>query len=95
MTDTTDTTIETIFATELSFYNDLRADIEACKIVGYATFAAKDADGHEAVRVWLPDGIKAIADGTLFAESDWEECGRLEVHAADLEDELDRAALEA
>ena len=87
--------ITTIFATELSFYGDLVADVEAGKLKSYSTLAARDADGNEAIAVWLPDGTQAIADGTRFAESDWEECGRVEVYAADLEDELDRAALEA
>lgn len=87
--------ITTIFATELSFYGDLVADVEAGKLMSYSTLAARDADGHEAIAVWLPDGTEAIADGTRFAESDWEECGLLEVHAINLHDDFDRAALEA
>ena len=90
-----DDTIETIFATELSFYGDLLADVEAGKLMSYSTLAAKDDAGHEAIRVWLLDGTIAIADGTLFAKSDWEECGRLEVHAPDMNDPLYRAAFEA
>ena len=87
--------ITTIFATELSFYGDLIADVEAGKLKSYSTFAVRDENGNEEVLVVLPDGTKATADGTRFAESDWEECGRLEVHAIDLHDDLDRAALEA
>lgn len=89
----TDTTIETIFATELSFYDDLHADYEAGKLQSYSILAARDADGHEAIAVQLPDGTEAIADGTRFAPGDWEECGRLEVHAIDHDDPLDVAAL--
>lgn len=85
--------ITTIFATELSFYGDLVADVEAGKLMSYSTLAARYASGHEAIAVWLPDGTEAIADGTRFAESDWEECGRLEVHAIDHDDPLDVAAL--
>lgn len=88
--------ITTIFATELSFYGDLIADVKAGKINGYSTFAVRDAYGNEAIKVWLPsNGAPAIADGTRFAESDWEECGRLEVSAPEEDDELDQAALEA
>ena len=85
--------ITTIFATELSFYGDLLADVEAGKLMSYSTLAARDASGHEALTVWLPDGKLAIADGTRFAESDWPECGRLEVHDPDYDDPLDVAAL--
>lgn len=88
-----DNEIETIFATELSFYKDLLADVEAGKLMGYATLAARDADGNEAITVWLPDGRLAIADGTRFPENDWPECGRLEVHDPDHDDPLDFAAL--
>lgn len=88
--------ITTIFATELSFYGDLIADVNAGKITGYSTFAVRDAYGNEAIRVWLPNsGTRAIADGTRFAELDWEESGRIEVHAPEEDDELDQAALDA
>ena len=87
--------ITKIDSTELSFYDDLIADVEAGLIADYSSEAVRDNNGNEEVFVVLPDGTKATVDGTRFAESDWEECGRLEVHAIDLHDDLDRAALEA
>lgn len=81
--------------TELSFFEDLKADFQAGKIGGHATIAVRDADGNEAIKVWLDDCTYAIADGTRFAESDWEECGRLEVHAPEMSDALDNAAFNA
>ena len=85
--------ITKIDSTELSFYDDLIADVEAGFIADYSGEAVRDDNGYEEVLVVLPDGTEAIADGTLFAESDWEECGRLEVHAIDHDDPLDVAAL--
>ena len=90
-----DDTIETIFATELSFYGDLLADVEAGKLMSYSTLAAKDDAGHEAIRVWLLAGTIAIAHATLFAKPDLEGGGRLEGHTPDMDDPLYRAAFEA
>ena len=80
--------------TDISFLADLEADEAAGKIRHFCRFAAKDeCTGAEAVVVWLPDGTQAIADGTRFDQSDWEQCGRLEVHTPDPDDELDEMAL--
>lgn len=87
---------DTVPVSECSFFEDLADDLAKGHIKAYASAGVVDPFS-KCVLVAIKlgqDGAVAITTGIRFAESDWEECGRLEAYDPDLDDPLDRAAVE-
>lgn len=87
---------ETVPVAECGFADDLADDLAKGHIKAHASAGVVDPVSN-CVLVALKlgqDGAVAITTGIRFAESDWEECGRLEAYDPDMDDPLDRAAVE-
>lgn len=87
---------DTVPVAECGFADDLADDLAKGHIKAHASAGVVDPVS-KCVLVALKlgqDGAVAITTGIRFAESDWEECGRLEAYDPDMDDPLDRAAVE-
>ncbi len=87
---------DTVPVAECGFFDDLADDLAKGHIKAHASAGVVDpASNCVLVAIKLgQDGAVAITTGIRFAESDWEECGRLEAYDPDMDDPLDRAAVE-
>lgn len=86
----------TVPVAECGFADDLADDLAKGHIKAHASAGVVDPVS-KCVLVAIKlgqDGAVAITTGIRFAESDWEECGRLEAYDPDMNDPIDRAAVE-